>query len=185
MFSRPPLLVVRVTREDWDQMIRSTIVLLKCFSFFLVRTGYLTCVDSVYHVYYQRIWEEGLPLGSYELLSGSWRFVTFIRVTCRIYPFLLSIDYKSFTFLWKPFVLSAKGAFPSNLISDKLDKKSNKIVMIWGRREDYMKLVKERLGLWIDDPSSLSLNDIYLTHILATVPSQSMRMRTLGVVCRL
>jgi hypothetical protein len=43
-----------------------------------------------------------------------------------------------------------------------------------------MKLVKEWLGLWIDDPNSLSLNAIYLTHILATVPSKSVRMARVG-----
>lgn len=45
--------------------------------------------------------------------------------------FFSLLDYKPFTFFWKPFVLSAKGAFSSNLISDKLDKKSKKIMKRW------------------------------------------------------
>jgi hypothetical protein len=52
-------------------------------------------------------------------------FLSFIPI------FFSLIDFKPFTFFWKPFVLSAKGAFSSNLISDKLEKKTGKIVKRW------------------------------------------------------
>jgi hypothetical protein len=42
--------------------------------------------------------------------------------------------------------------------------------------EDLIRGVTTNPDDWLDDPNSLFLNDIYLTHILATVPSESMRM---------
>lgn len=42
--------------------------------------------------------------------------------------------------------------------------------------EDLIRGVTTNPDDWLDDPNTLSPDDIYLTHILATVPSEGMRM---------
>lgn len=42
--------------------------------------------------------------------------------------------------------------------------------------EDLIQGVVTNPDDWLDDPNTLAPSDIYLTHILATIPSEGMRM---------